>query len=201
MKLVKYDSMCSAIAVAYKVDEVKSIRDKAVALEAYARQAKNIEAERQACEIRLRAERKAGILLKAREKADGHLAGRNADGSVRRSPHATTETLVELGISKNQSSQWQKLGEVPQTDFEQALKEADKPTTNGIIRATSEPKRSPVAADALWLWGRLQDFERTVLAKSPEAVMRTLPDKMRDDVHTLAPKVAAWLKRIGARAA
>ena len=56
-QLVKYDAMCRAIDAAYHVDEVKDIRDKAVALETYARQAHNVEAERQACEIRLRAER------------------------------------------------------------------------------------------------------------------------------------------------
>ena len=58
--LIKYDAMCRAIDAAYEVDEAKDIRDKAVALEAYFQQAKNVEAERRACEIRLRAERKAG---------------------------------------------------------------------------------------------------------------------------------------------
>jgi hypothetical protein len=49
-------------AAAYKADEVKDICDKARALEICARQAQNVEAEQQACEIRLRAERKAGKL-------------------------------------------------------------------------------------------------------------------------------------------
>ncbi len=39
-------------------------RDNAMALECYAQQALNMEAERQAAEIRIRAERKAGELLK-----------------------------------------------------------------------------------------------------------------------------------------
>lgn len=69
--LVRYDAMCPAIDAAYKVDEVKDIRDKAVALEHYARQAKNTEAERQACEIRLRAERKAAQLLAKVAKRGG----------------------------------------------------------------------------------------------------------------------------------
>jgi hypothetical protein len=58
VSLLRYDAMCRAIEAAYKVDEVKDIRDQAIALETYARQAHNVEAERQACEIRLRAERK-----------------------------------------------------------------------------------------------------------------------------------------------
>jgi hypothetical protein len=53
------------------VDEVKDIHDRAAALECYFRQARNIEAERQCYEIRLRAERKAGELLSQMEKAKG----------------------------------------------------------------------------------------------------------------------------------
>jgi hypothetical protein len=51
------------------------------------------EAERQACEIRLRAERKAGQLLK-QQVSRGGSKSREA-------------TLKPLGISKDQSSQWQ----------------------------------------------------------------------------------------------
>ena len=69
--MVCYNPMCQAIAAAYEVDEVKDIRDKAQAIEVYARQALNTEAERQACKIRLRAERRCGQMLREREKAKG----------------------------------------------------------------------------------------------------------------------------------
>lgn len=66
-QLVRYDAMCRAITEAYQVDEVKDIRDRAIALEEYARQAKNEEMVRQCAEIRLRAERRAGQLLAVME--------------------------------------------------------------------------------------------------------------------------------------
>jgi hypothetical protein len=59
VKLIKDESMCRAIA-AHDVEEVKDIRDKALALEHYARQALNTDAERKAAKIRIRAENKAG---------------------------------------------------------------------------------------------------------------------------------------------
>jgi hypothetical protein len=96
-------------AVAHEVDEVKDIRDKARAIEVYARQAKNFEAERKACEIRLRAERKAGQILAGTEKAKG---GDAATILARRSTGATgVQTLADLGISKDQSSSWQQLAD------------------------------------------------------------------------------------------
>ncbi len=98
--------MCRAISAAYKVDEVKDIRDKALAVEHYCRQAGNTEAERQACEIRLRAERKAGQLLAKMTKAKGRLKRGKV---LPRSNDATTGTLAALGISKSQSSRFQAL--------------------------------------------------------------------------------------------
>ena len=110
--LVRYDAMCSAIVACHSVDEVKEIRARAYAFEVYARQAKNIEAERKCAEIRIRAERKAGELLKEM-KEDGTRAqlGERKQMSCRST--SETKTLPELGITRDQSSKWQQLADIP----------------------------------------------------------------------------------------
>jgi hypothetical protein len=133
-QLVKYDAMCSAIAKAYRVDEVKNIRDKAMAFALYAKQAKNYDAERQAQEIRVRAERKSGQLLHELPKAKGgnpNLPNRSRVATGWSEP----ETLTKLGITKRQSSEWQRLAKVPDEEFEKAI--ADKsgmPSGRTIVR-------------------------------------------------------------------
>lgn len=79
---------------------------------------------RRACEIKLRAERKAGKLLATMEKNKGTAA-------PTRSHDATT--LKELGVSKTQSSRWQALADAPEEGFEKAHGGKRKPTTSGII--------------------------------------------------------------------
>jgi hypothetical protein len=144
-QLVRYDAMCRAIDAAYEVDEVKEFRDKAIALETYARQARNIEAERRATTIRIKAERKAGELLAAMKKAKGGAEkGTKRDGpggKVMQSDGPTA--LRDIGISKQQSSDWQKLAAVPQKRFEAALADKSKmPSTAAIIRENT-PRRPP----------------------------------------------------------
>lgn len=197
--LARYDAMCRAIDAAYEVDEVKDIRDRALAFEVYARQAKNIDAERRACEVRLRAERKAGELDQRREKAKGGRPSITPSSAEGVSP----PTLRDLGVSHRQAHDWRKLADVPAEQFEGALSDPTRrPTTAGIIAtaaAEKRPERPPVSAHALWLWGRLRDFDKDgLLDKAPADVLLTMTPEMLDDVHRLAPRVAAWLTRIGA---
>lgn len=236
--LVRYDAMCLAISEAHAIDEVKDIHDQAVAIEAYARQAKNTDAEQKACEIRLRAERRAGKMLSEMEKQSGARGtpgpGRGKTVSQPATPFIVEQprTLSDIGISRTQSSRWQKLAAIPEDDFEATFAKPGKASTAGLIAAhqiktappapvaaptidlwqepapepESEPKvaeipdlpvRKQVDPRALWLWGRLLDFEREgILAADPNELVGSMLDHMTEATRELAPLVAAWLGRI-----
>jgi hypothetical protein len=199
MELVRYDAMCRAIAEAHAVDEVKDIRDKAIALETYARLACDTDNEQRAHEIRVRAERRCGQLLKEMDKAQGAREP-GTDRGTTRSTDATASgrKLADLGISKDQSSRWQRLADIPEPTFEGSI--ADGVSTSAMI---ARPTVQPVEGEALWLWGRLRDFEKhdisepPLLERSPADVMKSLPAEMLEDIHLLAPRIAAWLSQIG----
>jgi hypothetical protein len=131
-KLVAYDAMVRAIAKAEKVDEVKDIRDKAQALEAYARQARDNEALNRAVRIRIRAERRAGQLL-AQMKGRDERAKQGGD----RKSNLTDSSLIvldDLGISYYQASRWQKLAQIPEKVFEERLLNLRDINTTVLLR-------------------------------------------------------------------
>jgi hypothetical protein len=80
---------------------------------------------RRAPEIKVRAERGAGDLLAAMPKNEGTKGMLTGDvhvgGHVIGPPTDSTRTLHDLGISKNQSAQWQEVARVPEPVFEAAV--------------------------------------------------------------------------------
>jgi|SRR5580765_2025667 len=197
-QLVRYDAMCKAIEACHSVDEVKQIRDKALALAKYAEQAKNTEAERKATEIRLRAERKAGELLSGMKQTGSRVSD---NGSNRGVAQDDTPTLSDLGISRDQSSKWQQLAAVPDHQFESALRDpAAKPSTKGIIRNGKPEPQQRMDEDALWIWGRLRDFERDrITDREPAELIEAMTEPMRADVRRILPSVRAWLRELQER--
>jgi N6-adenosine-specific RNA methylase IME4 len=126
--LTRYDAARRALAEAHRVDEAKSIRDTAVAAQAYAKQAQDTALIAMATEIRMRAERRCGELL--REMAERK--ERRSKGGDRGNQHKEAKSrdatlppkLADLGINKTQSSRWQKLAALPDEQFERNVKRA-----------------------------------------------------------------------------
>ena len=97
-----------AIEEAETIVELKDISDVAVAGHAFARAKKSREMANLANEVRLRAERKAGILLLAIPRSKGNRKG-------------LTVTYKELGIDDNAGASWQRLARVQEDLFEEIL--------------------------------------------------------------------------------
>lgn len=204
-ELVRYDTMRRAIVECHAVDEVKDIRDKAMALEAYAKVAMDTDSERKALEIRLRAERRVGQLLAEKERSNGvRMNGKDKSGNVRTvhdEPSEYQQAKSDAGISDTQAKRWQNLASVPHEEFEEALANpVVRPSTTGIVkRQKPEPKEiDPNDEHALWVWGRLRDFEREgVLSSPPGDVFKQMTHAMQSDVQRLVPAVVSWMSLLG----
>ncbi len=128
--LVHYDAARKALAIARTTDEVKNIGNKAEALRVYAQQAKDKQLEVDAAEIRIRAERRLGELLKAQRETVGLNRGAAGSAGPGRGNAVPIEnrvsqvpTLADAGIDKKLSARAQKIAEIPEEKFEQRLSE------------------------------------------------------------------------------
>lgn len=130
-ELVKYDAACRAIADAKNIDEVKDIRDQAMAMRLYAKQAKNRQLEADAFEIRMRAERRVGEMMEVgRNDRSGHGGDRKSRGLE----NPLKPTLDEAGIDKNLAKRARKLAAIPEKEFERVITEGREATERGAER-------------------------------------------------------------------
>jgi len=114
--LVRYQAARHALAEASRIDEVKDIRDKAIAMQIYAAQAKDGELIAHATDIRLRAERRIGELMEDERRA-GTLA-KGGGGKHGRKRVAGGPALLERGIDKHLADRARKMAAIPEAKFE-----------------------------------------------------------------------------------
>jgi len=193
--LVLYNCMVSAISHCSKMDEVKDIRDKALALEHYARQATNVDAERQAINVRVRAERRAGEILKVLQKSKGGPPFKNNSAKTKQSYFA--EQKQQGGITDGQATHWQQMADMPETKFVEKIE--DMKRSVGVKKHRKKfkgPKVEPVPDRALWVWGQIKDFERKEMFDiDPNVIMKEMLDSMKPDIRRVVPKLIRWLRR------
>lgn len=190
-ELVRYEAARRALAQACRVDEAKSIRDKAKAMQVYAQQANDPTLIDHATDIRMRAEIRAGELL-AEMKRNG---ARQTDGKPKRSQAATVTLpkLSDLGVSKTQSSRWQRLAKLPPDEQEKRIAAA-KQKAQAAVSPTrsargSTPRRRFIRSKARELSescaARVRNLvvEAMRLAKDAEelsAIFAALRDELND---------------------
>ena len=120
------------LALVTRIDEVKEIRSKAEALRVYAKQAgESLEMQNNCAEIKIRAERRAGELLQEIDKSRGGRPTKTSNMMLQ----VSGPTLMELGVSRMQSSRWQTIANIPERIFEQHVEETMARAKTGDARA------------------------------------------------------------------
>jgi len=150
MQLVKLDAARRALEEASTLQEIKEIRDQAEAIRQYVKVAGyHLGYQNQAAETKLRAERKAGELLKQMEKNKGvRTKGGSISGGCTMQPPENTPRLKDLGIEKTQSMRWQQIADLPEESFENKIEEVKQKyeeLTQSIFLQLSKSLRAHVA--------------------------------------------------------
>jgi N6-adenosine-specific RNA methylase IME4 len=139
--LVRYDAACRAVAEAKTVDEAKDIRDKAIAMQAYARQAKNKDLEADALEIRMRATRRIGAMMEEQKKTVGLASGREGKRKSLGLPENPSDRpTLSQGIDKSLAHSARKLAALSEEAFERTVDDGRS--------ALSDVVRNAMRADA-----------------------------------------------------
>jgi N6-adenosine-specific RNA methylase IME4 len=143
--LAKLDKATHMLAEAKTLEEVKGILDIAEAARVYARAAKlGLEAYNHAAEVKVRAERKAGEMLKQLERSPLSKGGDAKSAFQPGMPISEyREVLEDNDIPRTTAHRWQRLAEMPELTFEQHLEETrgERPiTTSGVIQDVRRAK-------------------------------------------------------------
>lgn len=186
-QLIRYETACRALAECKAVDEVKAWSDKAAAMQAYGRIAKDKTLEVDAAEIRLRAHRRLGELLAQQKSGDGlNRGGRPADETGRQQrpvSEPAVPTLAEAGISKDLSSRAQKLAAVPDEEFEREVGEWRERVSEEGARVSAKLEQSG---------------ERAMKASKPAPVVTQVQPPANDELREQINDLASMLEEVRA---
>jgi N6-adenosine-specific RNA methylase IME4 len=142
--LALYDAACRALSEAVSVDEVMSIRDEALQMEACARIAKNHQVEADAVALRMRATRRLGQLCEAQKNTVGFNRGAAGGGKkagprgLLVNPRDLRPTLASQGIDKTLAHQARVLRAMDEAAFEHKVVEARVSAARVFRRAVRE---------------------------------------------------------------
>lgn len=162
--LIRYEAARAALADARSVDEVKDIHDKAAAMTAYARMANDTQLEADASELRLRAERRLGIMITAAKQA-GEISRGQPKKNCQDDGQYFRVKLDDVGVDRNLSSRSQRVAGIGEQAFEAVV-------ANVRQRIADQSGRVSLDVTAVDKKARRAERETTLAAEQ-----RALPDK------------------------
>ena len=182
--LALYSEARTALTLLKKTDEILDVRDKMRALEFYGEQIHDTSLASAAAEVKIRAERRFGQVVRALEKAGKlPMGGRPKKRAAKQRDKNPSPTA---GASRRQKANSRKLADMPEDKFEGALaRQKDgkrKPTVketlaaketrqiNKAIKASSDVQHA--AAGLEFGLQKLDGVERKITNASPKAVKR-----------------------------
>jgi N6-adenosine-specific RNA methylase IME4 len=178
--LIHFDAARTALEKAASIDEVKDIHDRAEAARTYAHQARySLEMQNQCAAIKLRAERRGGEIL---EKIIPHEGGRpkqSSDSTV------SGPRLSDIGLSKYESAQWQRIASIPDEIFENHINKtmvSGKELTTASLLALSVKAQNDKTASTLVSVPKGQ-FSTIVI--DPPWPIQKIPREVRPNQHGL----------------
>ncbi len=140
MQLVRYEEMRVAVEQCARIDEAADLRDKAAALQAYARQRDDKDLDVWMAEIKLRASVRIGELVR---ELDSHERARTdlPDTAV---VQTKTETIRAAGLNERTAQRYQELAGPREAQAQQAGKAAAE-----VYFAQSRASKTPATMEGL----------------------------------------------------
>jgi hypothetical protein len=134
--LALVDQASRLLAEANSVAEIKSFHDKVAGVQFYIREARlGLALLNQAAEAKLRAERKAGLMLRSMKLRGGD---RKSKGQ------AVPSKLENLGVSRQESKRWQRVAAFPEREFCEYFRKANElgvEATSAGLQRVAAPAR------------------------------------------------------------
>lgn len=153
--------------------------------------------------IRARAEmRLAEEYDEAQERGEVATGNRAKDFGVA-GDNAKPATAADLGLRRDEIHEARKLRDAEREDpgvvertINRIVERGDEPTRAALRKEVfAQPKQKAMDPKALWVWGRLKDFERDgVLAADPGTLLKSMTEPMRADVRRLLPLVREFIE-------
>jgi hypothetical protein len=135
-----YEAARAALAACDDIDECKDWADKAAAMAAYGRMAKDETLHRMAHRIQVRAVRRIGELMKLIPSTKGQRNELRDDGGLKSPRQQAAEAA---GLSERQIKTAQRVANIPPEDFDRQVESNNPPTITELAHQGTRPRPAP----------------------------------------------------------